>query len=267
MKIVVEYLFLESFLINFVVFKSTAMLLKERLRFVWISCILCAIATVCLPILRLSRAGTILFDAGLIGLCANISFKWKSLGRFLQLFASIFVCNFLYGGVCTYFERLFGIESVFVLFAVVEASFVMLRLANKLAFRNKSVQQFKIKTTLCNQQEKVECFAFLDSGNFLSDSLTDKPVSLINLKVFCKLFPQASVKKLLGGEFVEMGLRNAHYIDFGTLNAKNQILVFEVERIVIGTNEIEKAMVGLSLKEFDFDSDVILHNNFASFCV
>ncbi len=267
MKIVVEYLFLESFLINLVVFKSTALLLKEKTRFVWLSCSFVAVATVCLPLFRLNRAGTILFDAGLIGLCAIISFRWKSLGRFLQLFASIFVCNFLYGGVCTYFEMLFGIESVFVLFAVVGLTFVMLRLANKLAFRNKSLQQFKVKTTLFNKQEKVECFAFLDSGNFLSDNLTDKPVSLINLNVFCKLFPQASVQKLLGGELVEMGLKNAHYIDFDTLNAKNRILVFEVERIAIGANEIERVMVGLSLKEFDFDSDVILHNNFASFCV
>jgi hypothetical protein len=267
MKIVIEYLFIESFLINFVVLKSTTLLLKEKARLIWLSASIFAVATVCLPLFRLSKLGLILFEIGMIGLTVSMSFKWKSLARFLQLFASVFVCNFLYGGVCDYFERLFGVDSVFVLLAVVCATFVLLKLANKLLSKNKAVHRFKVRAMLCNQQRNVECFAFLDSGNFLSDALTDKPVSLINWNVFQKLFPNASVELLMSGRLCEMGLKNAHYIDFGTLNAQNRILVFEVDRLIVGANEVENLMVGLSLKEFDFDSDVILHNNFASLCV
>lgn len=267
MKIVVEYLFIESFFVCFVVLKSTALWLREKAKFVWLSAGVNAVATVLLPMFRLSRCGAVLFNVGLFALNVCISFKWKSLKRFFQLFASVFVCNFLYGGVCYYFERLFGIDTIFVLPAVVGITFVFARLANRLCAKNKAIQQFKVKAVLSNGENNVECFAFLDSGNFLSDNLTDKPVSLINWKVFQQLYPQATVAAVFDGNLSKVGLKNAHYIDFGTLNGKNQILVFEVERLTVGESVVEKVMMGLSTKDFAFDSDVILHNNFASFCV
>ena len=65
-----------------------------------------------------------------------------------------------------------------------------------------------------------------------------------------------------------MKLKMAHYISFGTIGQGSKMLVFEVDRLSVGSNKCEKAMLGLSLKNFNqaFGTDMILHNNFASLC-
>ena len=113
--------------------------------------------------------------------------------------------------------------------------------------------------------KKIECKAFLDSGNLLIDPLTKQPVCLINYKLFSQLFTDINLEELLRkGDKVE-GVKLAHYINLSTLNNTDKILVFQVYKIKLNNHVFENQIFGLSLKNFNqtFGTDMILHNNFA----
>ena len=106
----------------------------------------------------------------------------------------------------------------------------------------------------------------MDSGNLLIDPLTQKPVHLINYKVFTNLFHNIGIEDIVFKTENLKKLSMAHYISFNTLNANDKILVFQIEQIVFEGKVLEKPILGLCLKNFNsaFESDIILHNEFAT---
>ncbi len=260
MKIVIEYVLAENFLINFIILKTTALLTKEKCKLKFLSAFLCACLTVVMPLFALSSFGWFLVEIGQVILAICVSFKFKKVKKFAQIFLCYFAATFLYGGACYFLEGLFGQRTFLVLLAFIVAIYFVIKFLFKHFQRKKAVGQFCFDVELEASGRKGKWKAFLDSGNMLFDPLTDAPVTLINFKVFSALFSEIKLEDLLRKNV--KGLRFAHYINFNTLGSDNKILVFQADRLFFEGQIFEKPTLGLCLKNFNeaFGSDIILNN-------
>ncbi len=266
MEIVVEYVLIENCLINLLVLKTVALLTKEKGRLCWLASLLGACLTVAMPIFRLTEIGYFLVEIGVVVLGCCLCFKFKTIKKFVRLFGCYFIVLFLYGGACFFVERLFGITSVLIVLAVVVAVYFVVKLLMKKYVRKQSIDSFCFDVEIEEKGKKTNWKGFLDSGNLLYDPLTEMPVCLINFKVFTAIFSEIDLQDVLTKSVKMKKLQLAHYINFNTLNQEDKILVFQVDKIKIGEKISEKPILGLSLKNFNeaFESDIILHNNFAN---
>lgn len=265
MKIVIEYVLIENFLINLMILKSVSLILKEKGRLFFLSAFLGACCTVVIPILYLSAIGSFLLQIGLVVFYVCISFKFKTLKKFMQIYLTYFVTTLLYGGACFYIESLFGLKSTILVLVIVVSMFFIVKFLTKKINRKKAVENFCFDVEIDDGGKKSQWKGFLDSGNLLFDPLTENPVCLINYKVFSSLFKEIQLEDILRKSDKVKSLKLAHYISFNTLNNTDKILVFQVDELKIGNRLVKQATLGLCLKSFNqaFGSDIILHNNFA----
>lgn len=266
MKIVIEYVLIENFLINLIILKTVELFLKEKGRLFWVSALLGAGLALVTPILKLTNFGSFLLQFAFAIFYVCISFKFKTLKKFVTLYLGYFVSAFLYGGACYFFESFFGITSLIVVLAVVVAVFAVVSFLLRKMARKKALENFCFDIQIETDGKAFVFKAFLDSGNFLFDPITGKPVCLINFKAFSTIFDKVRVEDIIKKNEKVKGLKFAHYINFNTLNNNDKILVFQVDSLKIGDKSFERATLGLSLKNFNqaFGSDVILHNEFAN---
>ena len=265
MKIVIEYVLLENLLINLIILKTTALLTHEKGRLFLLSALLCAGFTVAMPAMALSTIGSFLIEIGLAMLTTCLSFKFKNIRKFVQLFLCHFVTSFIYGGACYFFESLFGITSLVIVLAVVLVTFIVIKSLIHKFLKKKAVENFCFEVTLVTGEKESKWKAFLDSGNMLFDPLTKNPVTLINYRVFSAIFPHIDIEDILRKSDKLNSLQLAHYINFNTLGNGDKILVFQVDKLCIDGHTLENPTLGLCLKSFNeaFGSDIILHNNCA----
>lgn len=264
MQIVVEYVFVENFLIGLIILKTVGMILREKGRWFFLSAALGACLTVVMPALYLSSLGWLFVEAGQAVLCVCISFKFKKIQKFFQIFCTYFAATFLYGGACYFFEELLGQKSFLLILGVIVGVFVVVKVVAKTYARKKAVDEFCFDVKIETDGRSGTWRAFLDSGNLLFDPVTDSPVCLINFRVFAALYNDIDLEDIIRRSEKLKMLKFAHYINFNTLGSENKILVFQVDRLVLEGQPHEKVTLGLCLKNFDdaFGSDIILHNNF-----
>jgi len=266
MKIVIEYVLIENFLINLIVLKTVSLFLKEKGRLFFLSAGLGAVVTLLCPLLNLTTLGSFLLQFGFAIFYVCISFKFSGFKKFCVLYLSYFVSAFLYGGACFFFEGLFNQSSLLIVLAVIVLVFAGVNLLCRRRQRKKNLEGFCFDIKI-EVGGKEFCFkAFLDSGNFLSDPITGKPVCLINFKAFSTLFKEIGIEDVIRKNDKLKKLKFAHYISFNTLNSNDKILVFQADNMKIGERCFERPTLGLSLKNFNqtFGTDVILHNEFSA---
>lgn len=265
MKIVVEYVLIENFLINLIILKTVELILKEKGRLFFLTSLLLSTTTVILPLFKLFAWGNFLLEWGMMIFVVCISFKFKTFKKFAQIYLMLFVVSLLYGGACFFWQNLFGIQSAIVVLAVIVFVFFVVGFLARKRHRKDSLENFCFDVEIENKGKTTKWKGFLDSGNLLYDPLTESPVCLINYKVFASLFEEINLEDVLRKTEKIKRLKFAHYINFNTLNNSDKILVFQVDVLKIGNISNPKAILGLSLKNFNeaFGSDIILHNNFA----
>ena len=265
MKIVIEYVLIENFLINLIILSTVSLFLKEQGRLFFLSAFLGAGVTLLCPLLNLTTLGSFLLQLGFAVFYICISFKFSSLKKFCMLYFAYFVSAFLYGGACFFFEGLISQQSLLVVLMVVTMVYIVVRVFCSRREKKKNLEGFCFDIKIVIGGLEYSFKAFLDSGNFLSDPITGKPVCLINFKAFSTLFSEIGIEDILRKNDKVKKLKFAHYINFNTLNAHDKILVFQVDEMKIGAKSFERPTLGLSLKNFNqtFGTDVILHNEFS----
>ena len=265
MKVVIEYVLLENMLINLICLKTCSLLLREKGRLFFLSAFFCACFTVVLPLLKLTAFGSFLFEIGLAILVVCISFKFKTIKKFLKCWSSYLIVTLIYGGGCYFVERYFGIKSTLIVLAIVVVIYFCTRILFKSFNRKKDIENFCFSIQIENEGQKTIWNGFLDTGNLLFDPVTNSPVSLVNFKVFKSIFKDIELMEVLTKSQKLNSLKFGHYITLNTLNNSDEIFVFQVDSLKIGEKVFEKSILGLSLMNFNeaFGCDIILHNNCA----
>ena len=265
MKIVIEEIFLENFLIMFFVLKTTSFIFHERARFVYISAILSGAVTTLLPLFSLSSIGNFLLEAGLGIILICMTFELKNLKKFLTLFGGYFSTLFLFGGACYYLQFMFGYISTLVVLLIAAAVFFMSKFLCQRLWKKRQIENFNFDVSIENADKKVLLKGYLDSGNFLVDPLTQSPVSLIDFKTFEKLYDDISLLEVFSKSKKLKKIKLAHFITINSINFQNKIFVFVVDRMILNKKIVPNSVVGLSLKDFKktLDADMIINGAFA----
>jgi len=262
MKIVVEYVFLQNFLLMFLILKTVSFMLHEKTKSVWLSATLSGVTTTLIPALHLSPIGNFLLEAGLGIVFICISFNLK---KFILLFLGYYCTLFLFGGACYYIQFMFGHISTTAVLSIACAVFLTSKYFSKKIWKKRQIENFNIDVSIENADKKVDLRGYLDSGNLLVDPLTQSPVSLIDFRVFEKLFDNISLLEVFSKSKKLKNIKLAHFITLNSINFQNKIFVFVVDKIVLNKKIIQKPTVGLSLKDFkkSLNADMIINGAFA----
>lgn len=264
MQVVVEYVLAENFVLSFCVLKTVGLLLHEKAKHIFLAAIFGAMLTVALPALYLSRIGWLFVQLGLMILNVCLCFKFDTLKKFFQIFLCHLVANFVFGGAIFFASSAIGQQNLVIVLLAGVAAYGVAAFVLGRHHRKKQIEKFCFDVVVEQNGVCQKCRAFLDSGNMLTDPVTQSPVSLINFKMFCALFSDIDISDILHKSEKLQELPLAHYINFGTLNGNDKILVFQVDRLQVNGRVQEKSTLGLCFKNFRaaFGSDMILNNSF-----
>lgn len=275
LEIYIESVLIDNLVINSILLYLTAKVLSYKLvktRIVFSTCFATLMSFV-FPLFNLN--GIILFILKLLlgGLIILLAFKIDTFKDFLRLFFAFLILTAVMGGAC--FMLCFAFKSTaqfsggnlvydgLPMGIVVLVVFVVCKLIVdfiKFLDSKEKIKKFKFKTIIKNSGKEYNFMGFLDSGNILVDSMTQKPVIVIGIGVFKKLF-NLSNEDIIKGNF---SLQNSRYIKVNTATKLEKMLVFEVEEVIVEFDtplKLESAILGVALKNFkkQFDCDLLLN--------
>ncbi len=276
MEIVVEYALIDNLVINFLIIKISALLLKNNVGFsrIALASVFGAFFSLLSPILSLPLwlsisykiiLGIVMVRIGLkpLGIKKNILYFIIFILTTAMMAGACFGIIFLFSGsIQGSGVLMFGGEIPVGVIASIVACVALLvaKLINYFS-RKKLFDSFIFKAEIENKGKRVNFEAYLDTGNRLYDPQTNAPVMIIEYSIFRKIF-DIPIDKILtqnANSFID----NSHYIDFGTIGMSGKILVTNVEKVTLITKEkkvnLQNVTVGLSLSKFkkSFDCEAL----------
>jgi stage II sporulation protein GA (sporulation sigma-E factor processing peptidase) len=268
-EIYIEDIILDNLIINFFILFFTAKLLKinRKLIFFIISAIIGVIFTIFNLYINLYATWLLLYKFLTAITMILVAFKIQSFKQFALNFFTFLLVTALFGGFCFLVAFTFGeiiltdgniyyhlslpMWLIILVFFVIAA--LLFKILDVLKLKNLNAN-FTYKTILLANNKSLKIFAFLDTGNTLMDPLTGKPVNIITYNNFNKIYSDVPLHKILLGQIPE-NLKNAHYIDVGSVAKKTKMLIFEIDCINIkqkeGWKNLKDICVALSFANFD----------------
>ncbi len=204
-------------------------------------------------------------------ICKNANFKKMALSSLLFLFLT-----FVFIGLIIVFCYTFNIDFSYgengetfynfpVGLALLLSSFlfIVLKQLIKYFYQKKHLSNFTYSVTLFSGSCSYSTLGFLDTGNLLFDKDLNKPITMINLNTFTKLYPDINLTNVLLKK--NLPLKNYKYLNVYSIGKSQSILVFEIQKLEIKENEntiyIDNPLLGLSLKDYskNLDNECILN--------
>ena len=261
MVVYIEYVLINNFLVSLMLLISTNMCLKQKnakIRNI-IAGLFGAIMALIYPLCNFVGLLLLLLKCIVGFLICAIAYKTKSLKKLFVFFVLFMFLTAMYGGInMMFYFAIYGDFSFtktlplpIILFSVFFITYFLKQIVFVL-YKKKQISQFLYVIEINNNNNKLTTNAYLDSGNVLCDPQNNKPIIVINHKVFNKLFEGFSPVKLATKKVDE--LKNAHYIKVSTVTSNGEMLVFDVDSIILnlpnGKKEIKTPSLGLTNTSF-----------------
>lgn len=275
MDVYIEDVFIDNFLIDFVILFVTSKILRLNTKIWHLS--LCACVGVGLALLNMifSLSGLMLFLYKF--LCGALIVlvlvpKAKPL-KYITTYATFLFLTFLIGGACLAISFTFGQKTLItetgefsytlslplgvVLTIVCLTSWLIVQLIKSIK-RKLAQTNFTFNAVINLHGKTAKTKAFLDTGNTLCDPNNFQPILFLCYKDFQKIcdvpLPQILMRKQINE------LPNCHYLSVNTVgNNANKILVFNVDEITLTQDKksfvIKNAMVGLTFTNLQKNLD------------
>ena len=269
MEVYVEYVVLDNMIIDTLILLLTQFLLKLKTKkiLIFLSSLVGTTFALLSPIL--SNIISTLIKLPLAFIMIYIAFKPKRIKQCLVILVCFFISTFTLMGACLGVCEIFKINYIVTnglsyqykfpvgyILLICYLCYLCFKNIIKYIFKRHDKDKFLYEIILQNNNQIIKAKAFLDSGNILE--YKGKPISIINYKIFSKLYSNISVTDILLKK--NLPLKNAKYYDIKSLADKQNILIFEINAIKIEKNEQKNAILGLSLQNFEngTNSDVII---------
>ncbi len=275
-----EYLFLENFITGGIILYFTAKAAGEQLKILRILfCSICCGAYAFTMFMTVPPFLGLVEKAGFVLLIARAAFGKKSLRRVLTLGVLFFAVTVLYGGVAIAFLAMFSWEGAVsqgglympaatyltITFAACSGG-VFVRLVMSLVKERRRQLRTEVSVALEMGGANWQLTGFVDSGNFLCEPFTGKPVAVVRREVMEQLL---SVMESPQTRYVavpyhtvgtEKGVLDGYRIDALTVlsqTVKKPVLaVCEGEEFLSGGNENSQILLPESMLERGIYADV-----------
>ena len=270
MIIYIEQVLIDNFIINFFIILTLKTILKAKINKInmVLSSLLGSVVALLLPLFGFNLIINSLVKILLSLVMVVILKKFVKLKEYILYYLTFLFITFLYGGACLfilmYFDKNFKINN-FTTYSlplgviVLIVFFIMIVIKNifKNFYNRKKINNYVYKIVIENNAEKDELLGFLDSGNTLVDSLTGKPITVVNYSSLKNVLKDISITDIILNKETKLNkfFKNVHIIETTSIgNNKNKILIIEVEKLEIyldnSVNIINNAIIGLTLKNF-----------------
>ena len=270
MVIYIEQVLIDNFIINFLILLSLSKILKVKLKKyrLVISSLLGSIVALILPLFNFSFILNSLVKILLSLIMVILVKKFTKFKEYFLYHLTFLLLTFVFGGAClfilTMFDKNFN-TSNFSTYSLPLGAIVLIILFIYIVIKNifknfytrQKINNFIYKIIIENNNEKDEILAFLDSGNTLEDSLTKKPITIVNFNSLKNVLKDISITDIILNKETKLNksFKNVHIENTQSIGkSTNKILVMEVEKLEIysdkNVNIINNAIIGLTLKNF-----------------
>lgn len=269
MIVYIEQVLIDNFIINFFILLCLSYIFKTKFRKINIvfSSILGSVVAVVSPIIIVNFYFNILIKVLLSLSMVAMLKKYKKITEFLLLYLTFILLTFLFGGACLFllmtFDKNFNVNnynsySLPLGAIVVIIFFIMIIIKNifKNIYKRKNVNSFVYKVKLINNNKCDEILAYLDSGNFLKDSITNKPITIVDFNSLKNILVDINITDILLNRTDKLNkyFKNVHLQNVSSINKGSKILIIEIEKLEIYLNDkpniINNASIGLTIKSF-----------------
>ncbi len=272
MTVYIEDTLIENFLITFFIINIIFGFLREKksnLRVCFASCF-GAIISLIYPLISTSSFFVVLIKFGVAYVITLIAYNNNKLKKQIFFFLMFMAITAIYGGInLMIYYSIYGTFSsshklptiVFILLLFI-ITFV-LKQFEKVLYKKKTINNFMFDVVICKDKKIIKSKAYLDSGNILCDPISNKPIILVNFKIFEQIYDDYSMQDLLTKNVSK--LKDGHYVKVKTATSVDTILAFSVDCLKIvqknKTTTIQSPMFALSKVNISgFDCDVILNS-------
>lgn len=263
MEVVFEVSLCINLFLNSFILKLTGLVLRERARLWFISALFGSIVSLLSPLFILSIAPKIVLQVATSIIMVLLSFKYKDIKKFVLTISIFILVTFIFGGGCFALREVVGDFPLFVVAIISSVIYFAVKTILRIQRKINTIKDFTYKIVFKDNGKIIDEEGFLDSGNMLYDSITKKPIILINFDVFHKLYDNISYLSVVSKTFDEGSIKNGHYIKINSIGCGTKMFVFTVDEIKVGDeHSFNNVMLGLSFSGFEksFGKRVLLHS-------
>lgn len=272
MVIYIEYVLIDNIVINTLILLTCKKLSKQqttKLK-IFLSSMFGTVLALISPILP--SVINLLLKPFIAVVMVLISFKFNNIKKFFVNYILFFLATFIYGGACLAILEMLGVQTgsqnsimyeyhfpVGLILAICIVVYICAKNIFTFCFKQQSHSKLIYNLTLQDGFNTVNGLAFLDTGNQLYSN--NKPVTIINYKLFNALYPNISLQSILLKK--DLPLKRKSYIKINALaKYQDSMLIFEIDSLTINSKQVNNAIVGLSLNNFSLktNSDAIISN-------
>lgn len=264
MKIVIEETLLVNFFVILCILKFTTFLTRQKVRLSFLSSLFGAVIGLIYPLFNVDGVLKYAVLFATLSLITLIAFPYSTFKKFCLDFTLLLLATFMLGGACLALAEAVGRFPVFVVAVVGIFVFTILGIVTKIVRRRNNNKKFTYKITFVDDKKVIEEEGYLDSGNVLYDSITNKPIVLVNFDVFSKFYRDVSYLDARLKNIKESSIKNAHYININGIGKGTSMLVFTIDQLILENKYYKNVSLGLSFSGFEksFGKNVLLHCDF-----
>ena len=265
MTVYIEDTLIENFIITFLVLNISFCFLNEKkslLRVIFAS-LFGGVISVIYSLLNLNNILLFVTKMCIGYIICLIGYKTKIQKKQILFFLIFIVITAIYGGInlMIYYSFNMQISLPVLLLSIFVITYILKQLQMKF-YQKRTINNFLYDIVIKFNNICIKSKGYLDSGNILFDPQSQKPIVLVNFKLFEKINKDFSIQNLLTKNL--NGLKNGHYIEVKTATSIDKILVFSVDSLEIFQNDkkiiVNEPFFALSkVKITGLDCDVILN--------
>lgn len=257
-KVYIEYVILDNFIIDYLLLKYTFILTRTKSSF-W-QLLLCSFLgtafAVLLPLLsinaQIKTALKVVFSFLIVLSCG----LYRSKKSFFICYFIFLTFTFLLGGGISGIFNIFNLslDREYSIGIVIGLGYLLIKIITKIItfiYRKKTVFNYLYDCEIILKNVRLKVKGFLDTGNRLYENNENLPVILCNSSVAYNL-TNGFKNKIKG-----------NYLELTTVSGEEKIFVFKIDCIKIyqedKTNIYNNVMLGISKRNFN-DFDLLLHS-------
>ena len=285
MVIYIDMLFLENFILDFIILYVTGLISKNKIKFLKLifGSALGAIYVVMYYFIKINVYSNIIIKLLLSIIMIYISFVPMNFKEMLKLTVFFYLTSFVFGGAALSVIYMLNSRRITIQNGILIGNYtirtifigvVIACIVTIIAFKFVKAK-FSKNDLFCNiiikiNNKQIKTKAMLDTGNFLKDPITNIPVVVVEYTVLYDMVPKEildNIEDILGGDLEKIpeNIKNEYMsklkvIPFSSLGKQNGMLLgLKADGLIVDNEEevknIDKVIIGIYNKKLSKKGD------------
>ena len=285
MVIYIDMLFLENFILDFIILYVTGLISKNKIKFLklLLGSALGAIYVVMYYFIKINVYSNIIIKLLLSIIMIYISFVPTNFKEMLKLTVFFYLTSFVFGGAALSVIYMLNSRRITIQNGILIGNYtirtiligvVIACIVTIIAFKFVKAK-FSKNDLFCNiiikiNNKQIKTKAMLDTGNFLKDPITNIPVVVVEYTVLYDMVPKEildNIEDILGGDLEKIpeNIKNEYMsklkvIPFSSLGKQNGMLLgLKADGLIVANEEevknIDKVIIGIYNKKLSKKGD------------